>query len=168
MGSRILLHLDLLLLLVDEQKHTFPVPKLLDVVCDEPVKPSVSGQCASVALVPSLLLSTSPLSSVDKMNMQTVGALRLGRRFLTRYYGDTSPGAAPAVEETTPPLDPVRDVTHCLEVMTHHGWRERSWEEMAAGCQEIPMENWLRDPPIQGLFLNLKTNWIRQNYKNRF
>ena len=39
-GSGILHHLDLLLLLVDELTHTFQVPKLPDVVCDETVKPS--------------------------------------------------------------------------------------------------------------------------------
>ena len=46
-------------------------------------------------------------------------------------------------------VDPVREVmldARCMEVMTPHGRQERFWEEVAAGCQAIPMENW----PIEG------------------
>ena len=87
-GSWVLFHLDLILPLVDELTRTFPVPKLPDVVCDEPEKPF--GQCASVAFLASLLGSSSPLSSVDEMNVQAARALRPGRRILIRSHGDTS------------------------------------------------------------------------------
>ena len=55
------------------------------------------------------------------------------------------------VEEMTPQVGPVREVmpdARCLEVMTHHGRRERFWEEVAASSQEIPMENWLIETTI--------------------
>ena len=46
------------------------------------------------------------------------------------------------IEEMTPQVDLVSAVMPdalCLEVMTHYRRRERSWEEVVASCQEIPM-----------------------------
>ena len=60
------------------------------------------------------------------------------------------------VEETTPRVDPAHEVmpdARCLEVMTHHGRRERSQEEVAAGCQEVPMENWPIEEPRSALWV---------------
>ena len=45
------------------------------------------------------------------------------------------------VEKMTLRVDPVREVmpdARCLEVMTHHGARERSWEEGGGGLSGDP------------------------------
>ena len=44
--------------------------------------------------------------------------------------------------------------------MTHHGRRERSCEEVAAGCHEIPMENWPIEGPRSALWRPRELSYI--------